>query len=204
MRTSALIGVAGRMNSGKTTIARYLAEKHQCIPYALADNVRVALRTLNPIIALDGRTVEDVIEAEEDWQKVKSDPVLGPEIRQLLQRLGTDVGRKMFGTSVWLFAAETQLDATLPDWWRENRGPQIVVHDIRFSNEAKWVHMNRGTVINVVRPSLIPGPRSGHESEQGIDPSLADYTILNVGSLDELYGQVDDIYRQEFGYVRTA
>jgi hypothetical protein len=203
MRTSALIGVAGRIGSGKTTVARYLAEKYDCVPYALADNVRAALYELDPIVALDGRTVRDVIDSPEDWQAIKADPVVGPEVRQLLQRLGTDIGRKMFGTSVWLFASEVFLDTNHPDWWSENKGPQIVVHDIRFNNEAQWVKLNKGTVINVTRPSLVP-PQRDHESEKGIDPKLADYSILNVGSLNELFGQVDHIYQEEFGRVRSV
>lgn len=203
MRTTAPIGVAGRMGAAKTTVANYLAETKGCIPFALADSVRAALLKVNPIVALDGRTVQDVIESA-DWQSIKSDPVVGPEIRGLLQRLGTDFVREMLGPDTWLYAAERHLDAHFPKWWHETGGPQMVIHDIRFNNEAKWIKLNRGIVINVVRPGGLPGPRDFHESERGIDSALADYTVLNVGSLDELYEQVDGIYRREFGRVRSA
>lgn len=205
IRTVAPIGIAGKMGHGKSTVARYLAERFGCIEYALADAVRNSLFTLNPLVDATGRRVQDVIQEEADWQRIKADPVLGPEIRGLLQRFGTDVGRKTLGEPVWLLAAEQYLDARYQNWWHETKGPQVVISDIRFDNEARWVQLNRGVVINVVRKPLPPAQEhEDHESENGIDPYLANYTIWNVGSLDELYGQADHIYRQEFGFVRSA
>jgi hypothetical protein len=202
-----LIGIAGSKRSGKTTVAQRLVDAHGFGLVALADPVKEAIAVLNPWVPdphpgsdrfVPLTVALEYVRGDED--ALKSIPVTGDEVRRLWQRFGTEVGRGMFGQGVWLALANDLLDEHYPKWWAPN-GPDIVIPDIRFDNEAEWVRRFNGRVIHVSRALMPQWRPDSHSSEQGIHPHLVDHSIVNAGSVSELHGQVDDILKGIYANV---
>jgi hypothetical protein len=150
-----IIGLSGYACSGKTTIAKLMVEKHgfECI--AFADAMRNMLYATNPIIVLiyeekfrEVTRLQQLVDAL-GWDQAK---VEYPEIRELLQRFGTEGGRKFLGEDVWV---ETLFKNAKTD--------RIVIPDVRFPNEAKAIRDRGGEIIRVKRTGV--GPVNGHQSE---------------------------------------
>lgn len=175
-----LLGLHGYARSGKDSIANYLVEKHGFTRVALADAVRDAVYALNPLIPWEFNAdvpmrLAHVVDVW-GWEKVKATD----EGRRLLQAMGTEVGRAMFGENVWLDIAAKKIDAV--------SGP-VVVTDIRFENELKWLKNWHSTSVKVTREGF--GPVNSHSSDAGIHDMHFDKHIKNNGTLEDLYASVE-------------
>lgn len=179
-----IIGLSGYARSGKDTVADILVRDHGFTKLSFAQPMRDALYALNPIVGLrldtDAR-VQDVI-AEHGWDGYKESRY-GNEIRELLQRLGTEVGREMFGEAFWVMAAEGVMLNMLND------GKKVVFTDVRFINEAEMIdEYNDGQVWRVRRPGVFPA--NEHASETSMDDWDFESYIDNNGSLEDLADMV--------------
>ncbi len=172
-----LIGINGLLQSGKDTVANYLVENYGFKKYSLADPVRDSVLKLNPYIDAACTRLIDIVE-EFGWDKAK---VLYPEVRRLLQVFGTQVGRQTFGDGIWLQKAKQYILSNPPE-------VHIVIPDIRFNNEAEFIHAFFGQVIKIERPGI---KQMNHVSEAGINPGLVDYVFCNCGTLEDLYQMID-------------
>lgn len=172
--TGRLIGLTGYAQSGKDTVGQYLVTEHKYHRIGFADAVRDAVYTLNPMIKTDRwETLQEYIDYV-GWDRAKVD---NSEARRLLQIMGTEVGRMLFGPDVWINIAERKAGSE----------PRVVITDVRFPNEADWIRSRGGIVVRVDRSGV--GPVNGHASDQlAFSP---DMTIDNVGTIDELYAEVD-------------
>jgi hypothetical protein len=108
------------------------------------------------------------------WEKAKENP----EVRALLQRFGTQVGRQGLGEDVWIGALAKSTKGFYAD-------RKIVIPDIRFTNESDFIRKQmRGEVWGVDRPDFDNGlgANGTHESERDIPLLLhaADYTFINA------------------------
>ena len=159
-----IIGLAGYARSGKNTVADLLGHKYKQV--AFADPMRAALYKMNPII--DAHI--DVVDAVEEygWDKAKD---LFPEIRRLLQVLGTEVGRHMIHENVWVGIA---LRGMLPT-------DDVVITDVRFINEAIAIKKLGGEVWRVDREGV--GAVNGHISEHALKDWEFDRIIENNGTI---------------------
>lgn len=175
-----LIGIMGRKRSGKDASAARLIAAHGYTRFALADPMRAALLALDPVLDSFGPHTFRLSDLVEDvgWEAAKEDG----EVRRLLQRFGTEMGRQHFGEDFWVDLAFRQIDAF--------NGP-VVVTDVRFPNEAEAIESRGGVLLHLERPSL-PVNTDSHASEN----ALADFTphavIVNDGDLDDLANSVDD------------
>lgn len=159
-----LIGLHGFSGAGKDTVAKILAESGYT-RIAFADKLREALLGLNPVVMVEGGRgvrLAPLIRSH-GWDTVKRRV---PEVRELLQRLGTEAGRNIHGNDVWVRLA---LSPVLPD-------DNCVITDVRFPNEAAAIRARGGVMVNVVRPGC--GAVNDHVSEQ---PLPCDYTLHNDG-----------------------
>lgn len=186
-----LIGLMGYAQSGKDTVAGFLVETHGYTRVAFADKLREAAYALNPIIGLrhtspDGGAwprsylrLQDVVDSA-GWDHAKT---TYPEVRRLLQALGTEVGRQvlspaLFGDdSLWVRAG---LGARRPG--------RSVVTDVRFPNEVDAIRERGGQLWRVKRPGY--APVNGHASETAVDDVQADVTLFNDGPLESLEAAV--------------
>lgn len=185
--TPSLIGLHGFAGSGKDTVADILHDIRGYESFAFADNVREALYTLDPLIGPQ-TTVRSLVD-DIGWDRAKRHRLYGPEVRRLMQYLGTEVARVMCGPDVWTHALAT--DLAYVGHLRDGRiAPDslVVVSDVRFDNEAHWVRDHGGVVWHVQRPGV--EPLNAHASESGIDPALIDLTIVNQSTTTELTAKV--------------
>jgi len=182
-----LIGLNGWPSAGKDTVAGILVEELGYRQYALADKVREALYLINPLIGAGGDLrVRDVVDRH-GWDKAKRHLAFGTEIRQLMQRVGTESARTVFGADVWVTTLSSAIDRDLRiDPTNPPRG--VVVSDVRLTNEAEWVIARGGVVVHIDRTGI--GPVNNHASEQPLPVALIGSTVANNGSLVELRAAV--------------
>lgn len=178
-----IIGLTGYAGAGKDAAAQFLIEDHGFTRIAFADPMREILYALNPIVgyrATSGKIV-DVKELVDKfgWDQAKRDY---PEIRALLQRLGTEGGREILGENIWVDTAMR----------KASHFSRVVFTDCRFENEAKAIREAGGTVLRVTRPGV--GPVNGHVSDKGLPNSLIDGEILNNGTLEDLRRKVAALF----------
>lgn len=168
-----VIGLSGYAQSGKDTIGVALEQKG-FQRAAFADRIREGLYALDPMLAHDTRVVELV--DSYGWEHAKTSQ---PEVRSLLQKLGSEVGREILGENVWV-------DLTLknaPD------GAKIVVTDCRFENEAAAIKRLGGQMWRVRRPGYTPV--NSHPSETALDNWEFDQVFDNDGSIEQLHSKVN-------------
>lgn len=185
-----LIGLHGFAQCGKDTVGKYLVENYGFTRVSFADAVRDALAALNPYIATRTNGVRLLSELlkEWDWERAKQEP----NVRELLQRMGTEVGREIFGQTVWLDIADRKLDGL----------ERAVITDCRFPNEVGLVKVNGGEVWRITRKGV--GSINSHVSDKGLSDEYIDRTIENDSTLEALYARVDELMNQqaEVGYGR--
>lgn len=174
--TQLLIGLAGAARSGKTTAAQHLAVLFGFIHYALAQPLKQMLA--------QGFNLSDA--HLEGSLKEQPLPWLGKSPRELLQLLGTEWGRGMVHSDLWLLLAEQNL-ASLANCYPGGRG--IVISDLRFENEAAFVRQRGGAVVHILRPDA--QAVHAHSSEAGIAIRDNDLVIHNEGDLADFLHAVE-------------
>lgn len=178
----ALVGAAG---AGKDTVAAEMVERYGYTRVAFADPVRAALLAINPFIQLSvlhrTRVTLQVLVSRVGWTEAKR---AYPEVRGLLQRLGTEAIRSQ-DPDFWCDAAEKTAIAV---------GGPVVFTDARFLNELDMVTWRHdGQVVRIERTdnmSLANGA-SNHTSENDWKSWTPALTLVNYGDLDELSATVD-------------
>ncbi len=175
-----ILGFAGLAGVGKDTAAAHLVERRGYERRAFADPMRTALYALDPLVRVHGS--QHRLTALVDtlgWDQAKRGV---PEVRRLLQRFGTEVGRTMWGDDFWIDQA---LRGVAP-------GDRIVVTDVRFPNEGDAVRALGGRVVRIDRPGAgLGGAEGAHESEA--HEIAADAVVVNDGSLGDLVAAVDGL-----------
>lgn len=184
-----LIGLAGRARVGKDTVARYLAAHLTLISYAFADPLKQALAGMFHLTAaqLDGSEKEQPLA----W--------LGKSPRELMQLLGTEWGRDLVHPQLWLLLAEQNLQL-LAEHDQAMKG--VVIRDVRFDNEADWVRSKGGVILHITRPDATAV--ASHTSESGVTRRPSDLSLVNDGTLDQLYDGVDALISVLMRKHRTA
>ncbi len=170
-----IIGLAGQAGAGKDTAAEGLKYWNR---FAFADPLKIMLRVLMCVRGADWSAATKSL-----WrQKDEPSPYLsGRTPRQALQWLGTEWGRNLMGDYFWLDTLADQI-ARLDD---------VVVTDVRFPNESKWIHGRGGIVVLITRPGV--ATVHTHVSEQQFDLLEPDHVIVNDGSIEDLHRKIQEI-----------
>jgi len=163
-----LIGITGKKNSGKDTVADYLVRKYKFVKMAFASPVKEICRSL---FDLSEKQLND------QYEKEKIDPRWGYSPRQLFQKLGTDWCRDQIDHDIWIYHLNKQ--------FRDS--DNIVISDVRFENERKWILENGGVIWRVIRDC---DNHDTHVSEQ-LEMIDGDVIIDNNYDKIELFDQVD-------------
>lgn len=172
-----VIGLSGQKRSGKDTAAQMIQEY-----FPQAERLAFADKLKESIAALFNMSLEDIDRLKNMEERVAIDLWAGEppnlehhtlgSMRLMLQRMGTEVGRELFGERFWLDMAFAK---TKPDGF-------YVITDCRFDNEAEYVRERGGVVWEIVRPSLESS--DNHASEVPVDRKLIDDIIVNDGDLE--------------------
>lgn len=168
-----ILGLAGYARSGKDTVADYLVENHGFTKISFANPMREALVRLDPIITINGGATMHLSQglASLTWEDLKA---MSPDIRPLLQRMGTEVGRNMFGENIWVDLAMKEA----------SKYDKVVFADVRFKNEADAVRSNKGAVWRIERPGVEAA--NSHSSEHDLDEYPCDATLKNQDDIESL------------------
>lgn len=180
-----IIGLAGRAGAGKNTVADCLCELMPgARQIAFADPLRriaADLYGLHPHQLTDRDAKEAVI------------PQWGLSPRQILQRLGTEVGRQIH-PETWTRYLERQV--------RAEPGVEWIVTDVRMPNEVDTIERLGGVVWWVERPGA--GTRHAHATESELNPHDFSYSVANDGDLSDLRRAVAEELNELLDYACTA
>lgn len=112
------------------------------------------------------------------WEDMKT---YFPAYRGLMQRMGTEVGREMFGEDFWVQQAFKQI----PD------GANVVFADVRYKNEAYAIESAGGEAWRIDRNGVVAA--NDHTSEHDLDGHEFEHHITNNGQIEDLHKTVDAI-----------
>lgn len=184
-----LIGLGGYAYAGKDAFADVLEKNLGWYKTYMSKALRESLEVLNPIIDMDFYTGSVKITRFKDivdllgYEKAKENR----EVRALLQRMGTEVGRKMFSEDFWLDLcfkdAVKQLEA----------GRNVVITGIRYPNELFAIQSLSGTPVWITRPEN--HAVNEHSSDNSLTPEDFDYTFKNEGTLEDLETTVPEFLK---------
>lgn len=181
-----LLGISGKMRSGKDTFAQRLITEHGFVRLAFADALKKLALDINPIITEGGLgfiRLEDVVESM-GWEDAKS----VPEVRRILQEVGTGV--RDLNEDFWVNVVECQIMDLMAD------GLHVVVTDTRFVNEATMIKANNGHIVRIVRPNAENVNYANHISETSLDEWFElneHFKVNNSSTLDALHIQADSV-----------
>lgn len=165
-----VFGLCGYASAGKDALAKALVEERGWTRISFADPLREMLLRLNPMIPLHVPGAVSVIRLSVivracGWDFVKRNY---PEVRELLQRLGTECVRELLGQDTWVKVAAQKIAET---------NTNCIITDVRFLNECEICDF----VIRVHRKEV--EPVNGHISDN-LDFQV-DATFENNIPLDE-------------------
>lgn len=167
-----IVGLAGRIGSGKSAAANHLIKQGFTL-HKMAGPLKSMMRCLG----LDDRHIEG------DLKELPTDLLCGHSPRYAMQTIGTGWGRDTMAPDFWVNAWKNTLPAG-----------SVVCDDVRFPNEVEAIRSMGGKVIRIVRDEL---ETFGHISEaQDFD---VDYTIGNCGTVDDLFHNIDRIISLDVG-----
>jgi hypothetical protein len=196
-----ILGIAGNKGAGKTTLASNLsiATSGRCVPMAFADPLK------DICVDVLGLRRDQVHGTEADKNTLTEyrahqlpeggeygdieSPLLRLTVRQVMQRVGTEVFRRI-DPLVWAKALLRRASRLLPD-------DIAVVHDVRFPDEAKAINDAGGKVIWLNRG--IKG--DGHASETSLTIDSPELAVLYADMpAGELSGMVFEKLK-EWGWL---
>ena len=182
-----LIGIMGKKQHGKDTIADHLIEKHGFVKYSFAGPLKESTKILF------GMTDEQVYGDE----KEVVDPMWKVTPRKILQFVGTELYRdhmheliEDIGDNFWV---QLMINYYLKKI-EEDPEFKLVVPDARFLNEVNAVHKLGGTMIKVIRPGYDDAAET-HASEIAMESITEyDHLVYNDSDIPNLYVKVDDLH----------
>lgn len=175
-----LIGLGGYAFAGKDAVADVLEHDHGWARTFLSKPLLDILLILDPLIPAPFSHVRfSEMVAGIGYDESKHNP----EVRRLLQTLGTEIGRAKFGESVWIDLVMDEVAAL------REQGRNVAVTGIRFRNELDAIRAAGGLAVWVARPGF--GPVNGHSSDNALTATDFDITVVNDGPIDSLPGKVD-------------
>ena len=200
-----LIGILGRINSGKGTVADRLVEHYGFRQDSFAATLKDATAVLFnwDRAMLEGNTPESRLfrETVDEWWSEKLN-IENFTPRLALQLIGTDVFRNNFHKDIWMLSVMA----------RYKGDENVVISDARFPNEVQAIREMGGRIIRVdrgIEPNwwkhavestngsygaeaiMRTTYKDIHESEWAWASTIPDEVLLNSGTLDQLYGMIE-------------
>ena len=178
-----LIGLTGPAGCGKDTVAQILCDTQEFRRISLAEPIR------RGIVAMFGIPYEYLTDRELKEQPLAQ--LCGKPPRYAMQTLGTEWGRNQICLDVWLKVAQADIEyhrklASANNLYLNG----MVISDIRFEGEAKWLRDQGGVIWHIRRPNNPCQITTGHQSETAVQPLAHEPFIINDGDIDQLHDQI--------------
>jgi hypothetical protein len=154
-----LIGISGKIGSGKTTLANYLMEHYPGMTRrSFADKLREVLSLLTNVASNETRSVEQKGRILPEWDKT---------IGVMLQDIGEGL-RQYLHKDTWVLSLFSNYDQSR-DYW--------IIDDMRHINEANIIKKHGGVLIR------LEGDPSGVRAA-----STRDLNHISETALDDYHG----------------
>lgn len=189
-----IIGITGKLESGKTTIAKFIEQiypNENVITLAFAD-------PLKEMIYKAG-----ICNKENLWGKKTRFS------RLMMQKIGTDIFRNQIDENYWVNETAKKI-IDINDKYKKNC--IIIIHDVRFLSEANCIKSFNGKILRVIRTNqnkdlyeeiidyikkiFYKDEKDKHVSETEMDKIKEDYLIENkvdlfgLSKLTEVYMKI--------------
>jgi len=204
-----IVGLLGFINSGKGTVASELVNRFDFRQDSFAAGLKDACAVIFdwPRAMLEGDTSES-----REWREVV-DPWWSEKLamsnfspRLALQIIGTEALRNNFHQDLWFLTLQNRI--------RKNPNQNVVISDVRFPNEIKFIQEQKGVLVKINRgptpvwyetailankgnslakEAMTKTYSSAHFSEWAWVGSRIDYEINNNTTLEDLSAQVTDL-----------
>lgn len=184
-----IVGITGKIGSGKSTMANYLTSAHGYEEYSFA-------KPLKEIGRLFGFSDKQLYGTQE--QKLEIHPYWGISARYFLQKMGTDLFRDLLPTVIpEIKKGDNTIWVELFKLKYKEEPKLYVVSDVRFLDEAKIIKDLGGIIIRTERNNSVTsesGNEHLHKSELGIEKIVPDYVVdNNLLSISDMQRVVDEI-----------
>lgn len=198
-----LIGITGYARHGKGSVAKILAA-HGYTVLSFADPVRQFALALDPMIInrdMSYIRLSDYV-GRVGWDYAKQDP----EVRRILQRVGTDAAKPIFGQDCWAKIGMRKAADIIIE------GGKVCFDDVRFPveegetilnchNFADWFNERHNVTSQIWRVTRYNadgtmfdnGIGTDHPSESQVKYFEPDEEIRNDGDLDALAQKIQEI-----------
>ena len=180
-----IIGLVGYIGAGKGTVRDILVRNHGYHGFAFADALKDAVATIftwpRGLLEGDSNASRAFRERVDVWWSNK----LGYEVtpRLILQKMGTEACRHNIADNIWIAALEKRIQGY----------DDVVISDVRFSNEINFVRSAGGVIIRIKRGDD-PSPEELsklHISETAWNSYTPDHVIHNEGNIDDLKDSIE-------------
>lgn len=196
-RSGLLIGLNGVAQSGKDTVGRILCTNHGFQRLSFADALKTGLYEVNPIVTwklnkpdfipvfFTGESNVHPVRLKDIVDKIGWDEAKFKynEVRELLQRYGTEGGRNVHGDNCWISIIEKII--------LDNPNTNYVITDARFPNELTMVVRRGGHKVHVAREGYTSV--NSHVSDAVLDTSNFDFGIRNDSTIEDLERRINDL-----------
>ena len=190
-----IIGILGNKNVGKDTVADYLVKTEGFKKLSFATN-------LKKFVAIMFNWKDNDFSFE---NKEKNDPIWNVSPRKMLQLLGTEFLREYckdiidckinFNDKEETFSYHTK-KLFLDNIELFQNGENIVISDVRFPDELKFIKFMNGKIIKLTRNNAEINEYNSHSSENYIDKLEYDALIQNNFTKEHLY-KILNIYLEK-------
>lgn len=198
-----LLGISGKIGSGKDTFFEILKEKTG----GIYENKKFAAKLKIIASLLTNMSVENFEDQEfkktflsEEWDYSDSENIdlinKKMTVREFLQRLGTDAMRDGLHTNVWVnslfcdyFCETISVGTNEFDITDMDKEPKWAITDLRFPNEYYSIKKRNGILIRINRPDVC---YNNHPSETSLDNFQFDYVINNDGTLEDFKIKIEN------------
>lgn len=186
------LAIAGEFRSGKTTLAEYAESHYNMTPFAFGDELKKGFHYHYPHIPRD------------------------PKPRSGYQLYG-QLMRFVYGDDYWLNITMDEVERMRQAAYGYNGGQSFapLITDVRQPNEFERLRKEGYKIVKVVAPYDLRKERARAAGDNFTDEDMKfetglktdllgmDYLIINNGTLEELYTQLDWVMEDIRGYRRV-
>lgn len=166
---------------GKSTVARFLQEKHGYERISFATPLKAMVDSL---LESTGRSRREIEWFANEGKEIVIEGI-GASYRHLARTLGTQWGRHQIHPNLWVNITESKIVKS---------DSRICVDDVRFENEIELLKRYGFLLVKIQRNV---GRVDTHDSDTALRNFVGwHHVIENNGTLEELYSKVETVLRQ--------